>query len=545
MLRTAFSRLTATTVLLLCAAQAQTPATQTPTTQIPVTVQTDQGAVIGRQADANSFLGIPYAAPPVGSLRWQPPQAAPTWTAPRDASQPGSVCPQVALGLFPVAGVTPGEVQGNEDCLFLNVYTPRSATVDRRLPVMVWLHGGSFTLGSGSAYDGSVMAEKYGVVVVTLNYRLGALGFLSLPALNTEAADQTSGNYGLLDQQAALRWVGRNVAGFGGNPSDVTIFGESAGGMSVCAQLASPQAAGLFQKAIIQSGLCFSPGNTVTLAQASGRNVRYADKLACRPTDLTCLRQVAPETLLKTTVPGLRPASNLVWSPVYGAGILPLTLQDAYAQGRFNRVPVLAGTNHDEGRLFVSAVSPQGKPVSVIQYWGGSGLLAGAANLGRVLAQYPVRSYSTPALAFATLFTDAVFSCPAVRVGTALSQYVPVYAFEFSDPQAATSIKAPADLPGLGSAHSSGLIYAFQTPIEGLGSPQQFSPEQATLSNHLSEAWATFAKTGKPTVTGQPEWAPFDPARANVQVFTPTGVQESTAFAADHKCEFWTRLNLN
>ncbi|WP_169389558.1 carboxylesterase/lipase family protein [Deinococcus aquatilis] len=532
---TAFFRLATTTTLLLCAAQAQTP----------VTVQTAQGAVTGQQAEANSFLGIPYAAPPVGELRWQPPQPAPSWTAPRDATQAGSVCPQVALGLFPVAGVTPGEVQGNEDCLFLNVYTPRSATADSRLPVMVWLHGGSFTLGSGSAYDGSVLAEKYGVVVVTLNYRLGALGFLSLPALNAEAADQTSGNYGLMDQQAALRWVGRNVAAFGGNPADVTIFGESAGGMSVCAQLASPQAAGLFQKAIIQSGLCLSPGNAVTLAQASARNVRYADKLACRPTDLACLRKVNPETLLKTTVPGLRPASNLVWSPVYGAGILPLTLQDAFAQGRFNRVPVLAGTNHDEGRLFVSAISPGGKPLSVVQYWGGTGLLAGAANLGRVLAQYPVRSYSTPALAFATLFTDAVFSCPAVRVGTALSQYVPVYAFEFSDPQAATSIKTPADLPGLGSAHSSGLIYAFQKPIAGLGSPEQFSPQQARLSDHLSEAWATFAKTGRPTVTGQPAWQPFDPARANVQVFNLMGVQESTAFAADHKCDFWTRLNLN
>ncbi|MDB5045433.1 MAG: hypothetical protein JWQ08_1483 [Deinococcus sp.] len=535
MFRTACSRLLASTAALFCGALAQPS----------VTVQTDQGPVVGRQAAANAFLGIPYAAPPVGPLRWQPPQAAPTWTAPRDASSPGADCPQVALNLFPVAGVTPGEVQGDENCLFLNVYTPKSATATSRLPVMVWLHGGSFTLGSGSAYDGSVLADNYGVVVVTLNYRLGALGFLSLPALNAESADNASGNYGLLDQQAALRWVQRNVAAFGGNPGNVTVFGESAGGMSVCAQLASPQAAGLFQKAIIQSGLCTSPGNAVTLAQAAARNVRYADKLACQAADLACLRKVKVDTLLNTKVPGLRPASNLVWSPVYEAGILPLTLQDAYAQGRFNQVPVLAGTNHDEGRLFISAVSPSGKPVSVIQYWGGTGLLAGVANLGRVLAQYPYRSYQSPGLAFTVVFTDAVFSCPAFRVSTALSNYVPVYAFEFNDPQAVTLLKAPSDLPGLGSFHSSSLVYAFQTSVPGLGSPELFSPAQANLSDHFSEAWATFAATGRPTVTSQPAWQPFDPARGNVQVFTPAGVQESTAFAADHKCDLWTRLNLN
>lgn len=539
MTRTAPARLLALSTLLLGAAHAQQSVTAP-----PVTVPTDQGAVMGRQAAVRTFLGIPYAAPPVGSRRWQAPQPAPTWTAPRDAGSFGSVCPQVALGLFPVAGVTPGEVQGNEDCLFLNVTTPRNATPASSLPVMVWLHGGSFTLGSGGAYDARVLAEKYGLVVVTLNYRLGALGFLALPALSAEAPSGTSGNYGLLDQQAALGWVQRNIAAFGGNPRNVTLAGESAGGLSVCAQLASPLAAGLFQKAIIQSGLCTSPGNAVTVTQAATRNLRYADKLGCRAADLTCLRNVAPAALLKATVPGIRPASNLVWSPVSGTPALPLTLRDAFEGGRFNRVPVLAGTNRDEGRLFIPAVSPSGKPVNLIQYWGGAGLLVGAAKSQRALAQYPFRAYGTPALAFATMFTDAVFSCPGQRVNTALVRYVPIYAFEFNDPQAVTVLKAPADLPGLGSFHSSSLVYAFQTPVEGVADPALFSPAQAQLSDAFSRAWATFATTGRPELPGQATWRPFDPALNNVQVFTPTGVRESTRFSAEHKCDFWTGLDV-
>ena len=197
---------------------------------------------------------------------------------------------------------------------------------------MFWIHGGAFTAGTASSYDGSVLAEKNNIVVVTINYRLGALGFLALPALSAEGGGE-SGNYGLLDQQAALKWVQQNIAAFGGDPKKVTLAGESAGAMSICAHLASPQAAGLFEGAIIQSGLCTSPGNAVTLADAARRNVRYASNLGCRADDLTCLRNVDPARLTTTKVPGLRPASNLVWSPVYASTLLPLTLQDAFRAG--------------------------------------------------------------------------------------------------------------------------------------------------------------------------------------------------------------------
>ena len=448
--------------------------------QQAVTVQTDRGAVVGQSGRVNTFLGLPYAAPPVGELRWKAPQPVTPWNIPRDASKVANICPQTVLALFALPGETPGDVVGNEDCLYLNVYAPKAANASSQLPVMVWIHGGSFTAGSGSSYDASVLAEKYGLVVVTLNYRLGPLGFLSLPGLDAGSAGGASGNYGLQDQQAALRWVKTNVAAFGGNPGDLTLAGESAGGMSVCAQLASPMGAGLFQKAIIQSGLCTSPGNAVLQKDAAVRNLKYASRLGCTQGDLACLRKVDVKTLLKTAVPGLRPISNLVWSPTYGTDLLPLTLQEAFSQGRFNRVPVLAGTNHDEGRLFVPVASPDGSPVSLIKYWASAGLLAGAPRAQRVLLQYPYRRYTTPALAFATMFTDGVFSCPALRVNTDLSRHVPVYAYEFNDPQAVTTIKAPSDLPGLGSYHSAGLVYAFQTPVAGLADSGDFSPAQKT-----------------------------------------------------------------
>lgn len=509
--------------------------------QQSVTIQTRQGAVIGQQTKVRTFLGLPYAAPPLGDLRWKPPQPAAAWNTPRDASKFGGECAQTVLALFALPGETPGEVKGQEDCLYLNVYAPNGATPQSKLPVMVWIHGGAYTAGSASAYDGRVLAQKNNIVVVTLNYRLGALGWLSLPALGAEDGGGQSGNYGLMDQQAALRWVQDNITAFGGDPGRVTIAGESAGGMSGCAHLASPASAGLFRGAIIQSGLCTSPGNSVTLADAQSRNQKYATNLDCKADDLTCLRAAPVEKLLKTRVPGLRPASNLVWSPVYASALLPLTLREAFGTGQFNRVPVMNGTTHDEGRLFVSVASPDGKPISPVVYWGGTGLTVGAANTVKVLNQYPYRNFGTPALAFATMFTDAVFSCSALRVDAALSKFVPVYAFEFNDPNAVTVIKTPPDLPGLGSHHSSSLAYAFQSKVDALGDAADFTPAQRQLSDAFSAAWVSFIKTGKPASAG---WKTFDPARNNVQVFTPDGVRESILFSNDHRCPFWLPLDL-
>lgn len=503
------------------------------------TVTTNAGPVVGRASgNVNAFLGLPYAAPPIGDLRFRPPQAPASWTAPRDASAFGNVCTQVILGLFAQPDQTAGDVRGSEDCLYLNVYTPRNASPARRLPVMVWIHGGSFTAGAGSTYDPSVIVEKHDVIAVTINYRLGVFGFLALPGLDAESSDGTSGNYGLMDQQAALRWVNRNITAFGGDPRAITIFGESVGGNSVCWHLASPASAGLFQKAIVQSGLCTSPNNTVSAADAARRNVGFATRLGCRGGDVACLRRLDSERLAKARVPGLRGLGNLVWSPVSGGSIAPLTLRESFESGRFNRVPVLQGTTADEGRLFISLASPGGRELLPVVYWGGVGLLVGAPNATRVLNAYPYRALGSPALAFAKVFTDAMFACPAYRVSTALSRFVPVYAFEFADPNAVTSLPTPPGLPNLGAHHSSSLVYAFQTPVAGLGDPARMTAAQRQLSDAFSLAWVTFAKTGNPG------WARFDAARGTVRTFTPSRIFDRTTFAADHQCGVWSSLDL-
>jgi len=232
-------------VALVCSLTGAACSPKTQTADTGAIVRTDFGPVRGTvTSEYRTFQGIPYAAPPVGELRWRPPQPPERWSTPRDATTPGSRCPQLAsaeLGF-------PGSV--DEDCLYLNVITPRSARPGQLRPVMVWVHGGAFLWGAGSDYDARRLAVGGDVVVVTVNYRLGLLGFLGHPSL------EGSGNFGLQDQQAALRWVRRNAAAFGGDPGNITVFGESAGALSVCAQLASPASGGLFHRAVMQSGPC-------------------------------------------------------------------------------------------------------------------------------------------------------------------------------------------------------------------------------------------------------------------------------------------------
>lgn len=511
------------------------------------TVKTQAGDLVGVEENhIFSFKGIPYAAPPVGDLRWKAPQSPSAWTAPRDASRFRNVCIQVATGMPEgEEDQTKGKILGNEDCLYLNVYSPNSAAPNNRLPTMVWIHGGGFVFGAGSDYDASVFAQKHGVVVVTLNYRLASLGFLALPSLKAEAGGN-AGNYGLMDQQAALRWVQNNIAAFGGDPGNVTLFGESAGGMSICAQLASAAAAGLFHKAIIQSGFCTSPNNSGAAADSTKRNLEYADKLGCKDGNLACLRKIDPAKLAGQAVPGKRPLANLVWAPVYGTPLLPLPLHTAFERGSFNRVPVMSGTNHDEGRFFMSMVMPDSKPLPPFKYWAATGMLVGAKKNRTVLQKYPFRASGTPVLALATVLTDYMFSCPALNVSSDISKYVPVYAFEFNDPRAITTLKTPPGMESMGAFHSSGLVYIFQTPLAGLGAdPAQFSPDQRQLSDAFSEAWATFAKTGDPNGQGQQRWRRFEPKRQNIQIFTPNGISESTDFADDHKCAFWSQLQVH
>jgi para-nitrobenzyl esterase len=248
-------------------------------------VITERGPIRGILTPAlRKFLGIPYAAPPVGKLRWRPPKDHTRWSAPLDATRFGNHCPQDA-SVFGTASVS-------EDCLFLNVFTPNGAASEANnshsYPVMVWIHGGALTVGESDDYVPTKLVQRGDVIVVTINYRLGALGFLAHPALNAESPDHISGNYGIMDQQFALKWVQRNIATFGGDPHNVTIFGESAGGLSVLSHLASPTAAGLFHRGIVESGAYEL--TLPTLADEESHGEAFAASVGCNDQSARCLR---------------------------------------------------------------------------------------------------------------------------------------------------------------------------------------------------------------------------------------------------------------
>jgi para-nitrobenzyl esterase len=315
-------------------------------------VMTDKGPLRGTVTDEyREFQGIPYAAPPVGPLRWASPQPMQPWRTPRDATKPGNGCAQVELH--------PYLHSESEDCLYLNVTTPRR-TNGKRLPVLVFIHGGGFAAGSSHETLPRDMAAKGDVVAVTINYRLGALGFLAHPALDGGLAKQKSGNFGLEDQQAALRWIQRNAASLGGDPGNVTISGQWSGGKAVCVQMTSPQAAGLFHKVITMSNPCLlhkvpkgdgSPdpeplGLPRPRSAAEQHGLTLAKDVGCADpaTAAACLRAVPPMDLLKK-------APFLTFTPVWGGGgVLPIDPMEAFATGRFQKVPVLLGTNRDAYR---------------------------------------------------------------------------------------------------------------------------------------------------------------------------------------------------
>ena len=321
--------------------------------------------VVGTQWVA--YQGIPYAAPPMGMLRWMPPQAFGRWKGIFQATLPGSVCPQLDQ-----TGKTD---LGSEDCLFLNIYTPlgKNRVKPAGRAVMVWIHGGGLTKGAGSDFDPTPLVEGGDVIVVTINYRLGVLGFLAHPALDAEG--HLAGNYGFMDQQYALGWVQRNIAAFGGDPGRLTIFGESAGGLSIYSQLASPLAAGLFQRAIAQSGAYagFAPdyrANILPLAtgetMGGGPNVISGTALAidvgCASQTAACLRAVDSTTLVNT---------QQTIFPFLDGAVLTQTPGDAFSSGHFNRVPVITGNNRDEYRYFVATdfnLNPKFGPVTVANY---------------------------------------------------------------------------------------------------------------------------------------------------------------------------------
>jgi para-nitrobenzyl esterase len=501
----------------------------------PLIVRTRDGWVRGLYNDAaREFLGIPYAAPPVGALRWRPPQPARPWAGIRNARTPGNNCAQTGSLATGVPFTS-----DFENCLFLNVYTPKRETSRRPLPVMVWIHGGGFTGGAGSIYDGKVIAAKGNAVVVTINYRLNAFGFLALPSLDQESTDHSSGDYGLMDQQAALRWVRANARAFGGDPHNVTIFGESAGGASVCANMASPTARGLFQRAIAESG-CIFLSQTKEQAEASG--AKFAAALGCTSpaTAAGCLRAKPVAEILKA-------AGAFSWGPVTGSRTLPLSPLAAFQRGRYIRVPLLQGTNHDEGRFFVGFEFDiaQGHPMTPGQYPKVVAAQFGTGDAKKILAEYPLTNYKSPDLAYAAVLTDAEFSCPALLTDS-LTARSGVYAYEFSDPHPPNDFPIHFSFP-LGAAHSTELQYVFQR-IPLLDAIPPFTTAQLALSNLMIGYWTRFAATGSPN--GGPGKAPYWPrwpgSAGPIQELVPsnTAPESFATFFAFHRCGFWAAILL-
>jgi len=508
---------------VLTAAAACTTATATPSASTSTStnrtatlvVATAGGAVRGKTVAATrEFLGIPYAAPPVGALRWQPPRPAAPWQGTRAATAYAPHCPQPP-GAF-------GRASTSEDCLYLNVFTPAGAR-GKHLPVMVWVHGGSLRTGESDDYNPAGLVRD-GVVVVTINYRLGALGFLADAAL-TSRPGGPAGNYGLMDQQAALRWVQRNIGGFGGNPGDVTLFGESAGGLSTLAQLVSPGARGLFQRAIVESGTYQLTQQSLAAAEAAGQ--AFAATAGCAANTAACLRGLPVSTILANENP-------VGYTPDVDGTVLTQPVKTALARGQFNRVPVVIGTNHDEYRLFVAGIQLLGGRVTAANYQTkiASTLGVSAAIAGAIAAQYPLSRYPSPPVALGAVGTDAIFACHALTADQLLARYVPTYAYEFNDENAPEFFLPPAGFP-YGAAHASELPYLFsQTAV---AHPAGFSAGQLQLAAAMKQDWTNLAKTGVPAAG----WPRFAGTSQRMLSLVPPAPQVETDFAAQHHCAFW------
>ena len=522
-------------------------------------VETEQGPVEGYEDDGVfSYRGIPYAAPPVGDLRWTAPVPAEPWADALAATERPPICSQQPFAGLPVPGFNP-----SEDCLYLNVDTPVEGF---GLPVMVWIHGGGFTIGEGVQADGGTagdrIARETGAIVVSMNYRLGQLGFLSHAALSDESPSGASGNYGLMDQSAALEWVQANIEAFGGDPANVTIFGESAGGFSVCSHLASPASAGLFAKAIVMSGSCERPWPTLEAAEAQGEEFAAALGCADDADVLGCMRDKPLDEILDALPPGENFGFNPTeeaqgsWGPVFDGSFFVEQPADAFASGRFNRVPTIIGFTREEARLFTWLAEIADPPLTVtgenyealLAYY-----MAGDTELAaRAAAQYALSDYEEPTVALAAVVTDSVFRCPGRKEAASLSAYVDTYLYQFEFPGGRSQLEVALPFLGaeppsydLAAFHSAEIPYVFgYDPLLQIN----FEDFSTTLLEWGADTddeslwldtlgyFVRFAATGDPSSDDGVEWPLYD---AETDPYLAIDETTASANAPAPECDFW------
>ncbi|MEO8926385.1 MAG: carboxylesterase family protein [Caulobacteraceae bacterium] len=493
-------------------------------------VMAPAGTLAGRRiGDMDAYRGIPYAAPPVGPLRWKPPQAPTPWSGTLDATRFANHCPQTAS--------SSGFASTTEDCLYLNVFAPKNTRPNAKLPVMVWFHGGGFSVGESNDYNPDKWVA-HGRVVVTLNYRLGYLGFLATTGLGKEPHSQV--NYGIMDQRTALQWVQTNISAFGGDPKNTTILGQSAGGASVVTHLVSPGSKGLFQSALIQSGsYVFQTVQTLSTALTNGN--AFATNEGCAPADTACLRALSVKQILAAPSPG--GITAIAGGLTVDGTILPQAPLDALLAQKYTRVPIVQGTNHDEFRLFTAELFDlSGGPLTAAEYPVIVQLtldeVGYGADANKVLAKYPLSNYASPDLAFSAIATDAAFATTAVVSDDLFALGTPVYAYEFADEHCPDDFVPLVSFP-YGAAHE------FELPFLGDSFNRTFlplKPGERRLSATMIDYWTQFSGTGSPNNWDTPLWLPYFPLVGDVNEFVPAIPYMSIKFQSFHHTAFWAKL---
>jgi len=543
---------------------------------------TEYGVVRGYvDSGVNHWRGVPFAAPPVGNLRFREPQDALKWEGVREAIEEGPICPQIKIFDWLYAG--------NEDCLYLDVYAPGDASPTNLKPVFVWIYGGAWILGDAyefGLYDGKNVVNARDYVIVAMNYRLGPLGFMANDAIQAESPQGTAGNFALLDQLKALEWVRDNIASFGGDPKQVTIGGESAGGFSVCWHLASPLSAGLFHAAIIESGTCSDNNFFVSYELSRNWTNTYTSMVGCDPNapdgGLTCLRNLptgdimgnllgaGPEHSLAENMQSVRQRHAdlfgadgslgnsswgyhprlfplMSWAATIDGVSLPAMPLAQIEAGRFNKVPTIAGTNHDEGTMFVPMmflivpgvhfpVQASDLPVAMDHFFGN-------ATVTRLIEQeYPLANYSSPEECFNDILRDYMFVCAARRALRAMDRHGTdtwLYHWHYKGDWIDGYI--------LGDYHAAELEFVWDAPIPII---HPFSANDNAMANTVDTYWSNMVWSGNPNgnattssrtgaLRGEEYWPQYDNVNmADMVLAVPTQVERDYF---ESQCEFWDR----